>query len=148
MSVRLGFVCIAQDDYEPALSLATTAQELAKLAKKTALESEANFLSDEIARCSPAFDRIKNWAIRLSKSPDSTHANAACGRYLCFVKNAWSKGLPMLQKTKEAKWVDVATHELARPTLPFDQINLGNRWRDLASSGSVQQRHDLLLRAN
>lgn len=146
-SVRLGFACIAQDDYEPARLLADTAQQLAVLTKKTYLESEASFLLEECTRCSAGFDRVKKWAIRLAKSPDHPTANAACGRYLCFVKNAWAKGLPMLKKSQEPKLAELAALDLARPSLPLDQISLGDRWWDLANSAKPDERYHYRIRS-
>ena len=54
----------------------------------------------------------------LETKPDDPEANEAVGKYWCFVKGDWEKGLPFLSKAKDQKLREAAGYELGSIELP------------------------------
>ena len=78
---------------------------------------------------------------------DAQQDDMAVGKYLCFRKGDWAKGLPLLAKSKDAGLAAAAKKDGEQPTEAKDQTDLGNAWWDLAEIAKDQERIGLLRRA-
>jgi hypothetical protein len=76
------------------------------------------------------FDKQKAAFEALRMNPADPEANLSVGRYLCFLKNNWDTGLPMLAKGSDAFLKELAAKELANPTDPTAQLRLADGWWD------------------
>src|SRR5205823_3905988 len=63
--------------------------------------------------------------------------NLAAGKFYCFFKGDWSKGLPLLAKGADAKLAALARLDQANPTEPDKLKQLGDAWWDWAESQSA-----------
>jgi formylglycine-generating enzyme required for sulfatase activity len=66
---------------------------------------------------------------------DASHApsNLLVGRYLCFTKGDWKRGLPLLALAGDATLKRLAEQELkSPPTQPNDQLALADAWWEIA----------------
>ncbi|HEX3987966.1 MAG TPA: hypothetical protein VHZ30_00960, partial [Verrucomicrobiae bacterium] len=113
---------------------------LADLSRKTAEESnsplapQAEFLTKETARCSQAYERISNDWQRFHEKPGDPQASLAVGKFLCFEKNDWADGLPLMARGSDAALKAVANMEInGKLKEPQEQIALGNSWWDLSA---------------
>ena len=52
----------------------------------------------------------------------------AVGKYYCFIKGNYDKGLPLLAKCTNAELKDLAVRDLAGPKEPRKQMDLADDW--------------------
>ena len=90
-------------------------------------------------------------ALRLVQDPHDPDANLEVGRYLCFTKAQWARGLPMLAAGADESLRRLALDELAQDV--GARIRAAEAWRALGEESSALtrwrlRRHaDALLRA-
>jgi hypothetical protein len=112
---------IAEENFDLGKQMVQQAEGLARLkelpAKKKELEAAAKVYAD----AQEAIDRLK-------EKPDDPEANLLAGKYLCFTKGDWPKGLPLLAKSSNAKWQSLAEKDLNGPATPAEQGRLGDAW--------------------
>lgn len=58
----------------------------------------------------------------------SPEANTVAGRYLCFVKEEWEKGLPILAKAHDPALREIAAMELVDLPSAEQQLEIGEAW--------------------
>jgi hypothetical protein len=99
----------------------TYAADLAPL-RKTALATLGAVTQDgELARAVGAMKTML-------EKPDDPMANLILGRYLCFVKGDWDKGMPYLGKNAYPVFKALVEKEGARPTDAMEQMSLADEW--------------------
>lgn len=86
------------------------------------------------------YTRIAPSLARLKGAPEDPAANAAAGRFYCFVRDDWAKGLPMLAKGSDATLKAKAIRDLAEPIDPRAQFELGHQWWDAGTDNTTAQR--------
>ena len=72
-----------------------------------------------------AFDALK-------KTPDDPESNTKAGKYVCFVKADWKRGLAMLAKGNDAVLKDLAVRELRGVKDTDEQVAMGDAWWEVA----------------
>jgi hypothetical protein len=146
LAVTLAEEAEAADDYEAAARLVKVAQA-APLASNKGLATVVHERSAEVEHLGKAYTAIKE-ALRMvaDKSADAD-ANLAVGRFLCLQKGDWDKGATLLAKGGNAPLKDLATKELAGPTEPSPQVELGDGYKALAEGETGTPKTNLLRRA-
>jgi hypothetical protein len=148
LCVGVGFQAIANDDYASAKKISGLAKSIAQSSGDKHLLWEAGFLTGETALCSTAFDQVNPSAGVLQKKPGDPAANLAMGKFLCFVKNDWSRGLPMLARSEDKSLKAIADEELDHlPATAAEKIALGNSWWGLSAAAPDNERVDYQKRA-
>jgi hypothetical protein len=84
---------------------------------------------------------------KLKRSPGDPTINAFVGRYLCFERGRWERGLPLLAKSNDVTGTDLAVMELRRPAEPKAIAALGDGWFDEAAKLSAPDRPKVLEHA-
>jgi hypothetical protein len=74
------------------------------------------------------FRLVKEHEQTLLSKPDDPEANALLGRYECFVRGDWEKGLPMLAKGNDEKLKTLANLEQKKNRSSTDLMALANGW--------------------
>ena len=64
----------------------------------------------------------------LKKNPADPAANQTVGEYRSFVKGNWKEGLPHLVRGSDASVKTAAQRDLAMPSQPERQIEVGDSW--------------------
>lgn len=129
-----GFAAIAANDYASADSLAELANRTALGANDASLAQQASFLRDEATRCRDAYERVSNdWKVFREK-PTDPRASLAVGKFLCFAKNDWATGLPLIARGNDEALKAVVNLEI-NGTLKDsrDQLSLGGSWWELTT---------------
>ncbi len=129
--LKLSDEAMAVDDFPSVSALCTNADSAAKKAKNTALISKA---ADKKKAAAEAVNGLKNVSAAIEKlkaNPDDPDANFAVGKYVCFTKGDWDKGLTMLAKGsdndyKEAVELDLAAKDTA------SVMKSADKWWDIA----------------
>jgi hypothetical protein len=78
------------------------------------------------------YQKIKPTLAKLQSSPDDPAANLEAGRYYCFARGDWAKGLPLLAKGSDAALKTVAAADLTNPTDAATQLAVTNWWWEAA----------------
>ncbi len=92
---------IGDSDPAAASDLLDDCKPLAFKAKDKALSGSLSEKAKEIAALSTELKKLKPSMDKLKESPDDPEANLVVGRYACFSKGDWEKGLPMLVKCSD-----------------------------------------------
>jgi len=80
-----------------------------------------------------AYEKVEPSLKKLKTNPDDPDANATAGRYYCFVREEWDKGLPMLAKSADEQMKKLAAADLAKPDEPEEQMKVAEGWYDLSN---------------
>lgn len=85
-----------------------------------------------ISTCEGEYARVAPMEATLQKSPNDPSANAAIGRYECFVKGNWDVGLPMLIKGSNETLKKAAVDELKPPATAMEESAVADAWWGMA----------------
>ncbi|MDB5320250.1 MAG: hypothetical protein JWN40_1881 [Phycisphaerales bacterium] len=125
---------ILRGDYDQAVKSATAADAAARAANDPALAATAaqrltdvRLLQAEAAKAAPAI-------AKLAIAPDDAGANVEAGRFLCFWRGEWDKGLPLLSKGSDSGLKAIAQEDLAAGADVPMQFAVANAWWDLAAN--------------
>ena len=91
-------------------------------------KTEAEQVSEDVP------EKVEHALATLKTTPTDPKANLVVGRYYCFRKNDWDKGLPLLVQGSDDAQKQLATTELTKPTDSEQQKKLGDAWWDFAGS--------------
>ncbi len=127
----------AADNFEAAGDFLRLAKAAAAGAGGSSLASAVQARDKEVDQLRQEYERVKPAADKLKKDPTDPDANLAVGRYLCFAKGNWEKGLPLLAAGSNVKLAELADKDLAAPTAAADQVELADAWWE-----SAQGEHD------
>ncbi len=130
------------DDYDAAGRLLHTAQSAAtKLGSSPAATAaaERGRLVDAMQK---EYENVRGDFATLKDKPDDPDASLHVGRFLCFYKGDWEKGLPLLAQGGDAKLKELAKRDL-NPRRIFvgdggnfadasDQADLADAWFEVA----------------
>ncbi len=140
--VELITQCIAQEKYDPVAKIAVAATDAARRAQDTKSAAAIQALAKEARDVAAEFQKFSAAQNTLATKPADPAANTNAGRYLCYVKNQWDKGLPMLQKGSDAALKMQAEKEAANPSEFKDLMSIAEVWFELgakADNKAVQQ---------
>ena len=121
-----------QDSFTLADQLVKLALDEAQKADDTELSSKAEGRIAEVAEAARAYEGAKAARLTLEKTPDDPEANLIVGKYLCFVKGDWDKGLLMLALGRDEALKALAQKALENVTSSVEQAKLGDAWWNLA----------------
>ena len=96
----------------------------------------------EMEEATTALAAIKDAVRLLESQPLNPQANAAYGRFLCFVKGDWDFGITMLAPGNEELLKSPAAKELRAGSDPVAQLAAADAWWELAlkQAGAVRRR--------
>lgn len=123
-----------------------TAENMCRIALAAArqldLQREAAALHRQqriIEEARKAYDTIRRTVATLEDG-DDPRANLQVGRYYCFIRGEWPKGLPLLAKGSHAILKELAQIELSEPTDAVEQLELADGWWELSSEETTHQK--------
>jgi hypothetical protein len=125
---------VAADDYAAAQKLLTLAESAARKAQAPALTKLLVARGKEVTAASKEQTAALVADNLLNDKPDDPKANATSGEYLCFRQGDWDAGLPRLARCGDPVLRDLAKDDLARPKGAGAQVELGDRWWELAET--------------
>jgi len=131
---------IAEDRYDVADSLLDLAINLAGQLRDPVRREQFSRQREEAKRMAAAFEAIQRPLELLKENPDDPQANEAVGRFYCFVKHAWKKGLPYLAKAETVLLRTVAQSELNRQIGTAARLQLADDWWALGETLSEAEK--------
>jgi hypothetical protein len=137
--IATGFEALAQDEYEQGIALADMGKSAAQASANRHLIKQAQWLETELTRCRTGYAQVKKLVERLRQQPGNAEANLRVGEFLCFTKNDWQIGLPMVAHGNDEGLRSIVEKELGQKSLkPPEQVALGDRWWALAAASTNQ----------
>lgn len=131
------------------------AEKMLKLGQLAAGElsdaTPARLLADDLADLKQEqekFEAARPAAQTLRENPDDPAANLAIGALLCFSKNRWDDGLPLLAKGSDGKLVEFARGDLAQFFDTQAYVQNGDDWWELSGTFSGGQQRNIRDRAS
>ena len=118
---------IDRDDYDVAGKSASRALSLARAAKDKFLSTQAQNLRKDISFLKGEYQKVKAWLQNPAKEKQET-----VGKYLCFVKGDWNRGLPLIAAAGKDALKAVAEQDYAGSSKPNQQVKIGNGWWNLS----------------
>jgi hypothetical protein len=136
-AIGLAGEAIRQEAFEQAARLAEAAQALAVKAKEGALARQAVAVAESLPWCREQQKRFLRASEILAETPAHPAANLSAGKYLCFVKQNWDKGLPLLAQGNDDTLKALAQAEQAQLSpSAVEMVKLGDQWH--AAAGQVE----------
>jgi hypothetical protein len=132
VGLRLIDSALAEDRYELAKEIATTVTRSARQSTLPDLPQQAQEVVRRIRLVQRPFEQLKPSLEALAADPDDEEANVSVGRFYCFVKGDWRKGLPHLAKGNHAQQKQLSEREIANGRLPEATAAIAQGWFELA----------------
>ena len=123
---------IRRDDYTVALTLARAIPMAVQ--KGGDIDDTARRLGSAITRAGRTHAKVKDALATYRRDPSDAKAAETVGRYLCFVKGDWDRGLELLPVNDGSPMASVVRAERTGPSSPGDTLSLADAWWDLAES--------------
>ena len=121
---------VRSDQFDVARQLGKLALAAARKAKDDKLVSRITARAAELKSMQAAFADYKTAQEQLKKDPKDGPANTIVGKYVCFVRDEWEKGLPLLALSNDTTLRNLAESELAQPTVGDVQLEVAEGWWD------------------
>ena len=119
---------MAADRYEISDQMANLGLAAARRASDADLTKKMLALASESSACRIAYTQVKRDIEKLSTNPNDPGANLTVGRFHCFYKGKWDKGLAELNQCSEPMLKNLARKERALPQTPQSQTDLADEW--------------------
>ncbi|MDB5389018.1 MAG: hypothetical protein JWM11_4664 [Planctomycetaceae bacterium] len=138
---RMYFVLTAEavrlNDYDIASRVMQAATAAVRKPLFAALKDQVAAESKRVAALKDAFEAAKSAREKLQSNATDPAACLAWGRFLCFHKNNWGDGLPLLALGVDPVWSTLAQREMglneaSPPPESKDIAKLGDDWWDAA----------------
>lgn len=123
---------VAEDQFDVMEKLADIAADSAKKSRNRALLKDMLAL---IARAESVKGKYEQLGVaQLSGRAPSANAsrNVDAGKYHCFIKDDWNRGLPFFAKGSDPRLKLLATLELSKPESTKAHLQLGDGWSQIA----------------
>jgi len=128
----------AKKNIAAALKSATRLRDRQLLIDTRRLRDDGKVLAKQYETVRGAFETLKT-------KPADPAANTSAGKYVCYVKGDWKRGLAMLAQGNDALLKDLATREQRGANKHEEQIVIADAWWKIAdeqpshTSGEVRQ---------
>jgi formylglycine-generating enzyme required for sulfatase activity len=138
---------VEADEYELAIRVCEAARDAAHRAREFKLAAEVAAQLPELRRMHEQSQAYREALAFMDDDPTQPAANLAAGRYLCFVKGNWDRGVAMLALGSDEPLKAVALMELRGAASADEQVAIGDAWWDVAEAQQGDERNALRLRA-
>jgi hypothetical protein len=126
----------AADDYGTAVRLLHTARATAVKRGDNATGTVIGERGRLVEAMQKEYETVKGDFAVLKDKPEDPTACLHVGRFLCFFKGDWDKGLPLLALGGDAKLQTLAKKDLDGPTGAEEQAALADAWMEAAEAES------------
>ncbi|MBN2024094.1 MAG: hypothetical protein JW809_15025 [Pirellulales bacterium] len=135
------------DRYELALTLAKSLSLASQRSRARHLMVETRELRLRLERLHQQWRQAERARATLQSDPRDKNANGLLGRWYCFVKRDWGKGLPYLARGGDDALASLAERELAAHESAEAELALADAWWDAARTATGDDRTLFLVRA-
>lgn len=119
---------IQADAYDAALTLASDAASAVLRARDAEVRKRAVAHREAVRAMQKGWESVRESFDTLQQKPDDPAANTAVGKFLCFVKRDWDRGISHLAKGDDAALRQLAVRELKQPADVKYRVALADAW--------------------
>jgi hypothetical protein len=139
---------LALDDYSLAMELYDAALAAARRSRDKVKTDEIAARRKEIDAARTGYAKVEKVVASLQDDPENPDSNLTIGRYFCFIKRNYERGLPMLALGSDEGLKRLARQELKLPAAAEEQTALADAWWELAERETNKEtRKEMTLRA-
>ncbi len=128
------FAAVSNDDYDSANLLIQHSLKFINQPRDEFIPKSLGRLRAQLTGAKQQYDRAKVSLAKYRTEPNDADAASAFGRFLCFIKGDWSKGLPLLTEGGSGQLRDLATLDLKGARSLQDFVALGDNWWQLSDA--------------
>ncbi|HLY74938.1 MAG TPA: carbohydrate binding domain-containing protein [Planctomycetota bacterium] len=118
----------AENKYDDALAALSEAEKAAIKAKDTDAVLLIREQKKDMNALKKEYDKVKDAEGKLAANADDAEANMLMGRFYCFVRDDWMRGLPLLAKGADVFLKALAEMELTKSAKGEDKVVIGDGW--------------------
>ena len=130
LALKLIDDAVDEDNFEIAKSLSQQASQLARSSSDKDFLQTVVAKNKELESTAKAHSEAEEAIATLKNKPTDPDANTTVGKYLCFAKGEWEKGLSMLCEGSDPKLKALAETDKNGATAASKQVQLGDGWWD------------------
>lgn len=119
---------IAAERYDIAKQAAQSASVFAARSGKQQMTHWSAALTRDLDERMAAYHSAVSAEATLRKTPDDSTAALSLGRFRCFFKDDWERGLPLLASGNDPALKPLAREDLAGGSTSSVEISLGDQW--------------------
>ncbi len=119
---------LSRMEYALAERALLTADSAARGTKNADLAGRIRETRDTVRAEKREYSRAEPSLKKIEEEPENPEANLAAGKFMCFVRREWEKGLPMLAHGSDSRLREIAAKDAATPKDPRDQAEVGDLW--------------------
>lgn len=138
---------VAVDDLDVAEGLATLAGPVVAKARDGTLTKLVTARAKEVQELKAAYVAVRQALDFLKTLPDDPQANETVGKYQCYMKGDWRRGLPRLSRSPDPALGLLAQNDLADPRQPDAQLAVADSWWAMADAETGRARQQIRLHA-
>jgi hypothetical protein len=135
------------DRYKEAATIITAVGRAASRVKDKQLVADARQLAIESRAMAKQYVSVQRAMETLKTTPDDPAANTSVGKYLCFVKGNWKRGLAVLAKGDDANLKELASKEKGGTEDAKEQVGLADAWWEIGKKKANQSYREILPHA-
>ena len=138
---------VAVDDLDAAERLATLAGPVVAKARDGTLTKLVVARAKEVQELKAAYADVRQALDFLKTLPDDPESNETVGKYQCYMKGDWRRGLPRLTRSPDPALGLLAQNDLADPQQPDAQLAVADSWWAMADAETGRARQQIRLHA-
>jgi Concanavalin A-like lectin/glucanases superfamily len=138
---------IADDRFDAAEPLRKVASLAYGKLKNIDSVNRLNAMQSELAAMKTEHDKLASALQKLAASPSDPEANLAVGRYQCFYKNDWQRGLPKLILASDFDIAAAARKDTENPTAPSPRAEVAELWWNIGQKQPPAAKRNAFRRA-
>lgn len=140
LAMKYGNDCFKWEEFDGAEQYGRVALKIANQAKKPATIKKIREFAEKLKLSRKAFEDYQDALLVLKTQSTDPTANETVGRYFCFAKQEWTKGIPYLALSASPELSAAAALELAKPKAGDDMLKVAEAWQAAALKASVTDR--------
>jgi len=138
---------VREDRFDAATRAGELGVAAARRARQYALAKQITERMKEVKQSASLYRAYQDAMVVLEDSPIDPSASLTAGRFLCFFRGDWRKGIPLLALAKDQDLQALAVRELKEPRKQENQVALADAWWDLAATREGREKEGAMLRA-
>ncbi len=126
--------CSLKEIHSLALKLGRLAEKGYRLAEEKELLKTAALRNKKLVSIYEEDIRVRPFEEKLKENPNDPTANFELGKYWCFVRAHWLKGLPYLSRSGDPVFGPLAKADLNNPSEPKKMLKVAEDWNQAAKA--------------
>lgn len=131
------YATCVNDEYDRSQELVKNAFKFVNEPRTSPLSKALTRLKSQLTNAQRQYNTAKESLASYREDSSDIAAGLTFGRFLCFIKGDWERGLPLLAKSDSRELKLVAEMDLKKPTTNSDKIALGDEWWRLGEAAKT-----------